>query len=414
MSQTQHVFIIGSKSIGQYGGYETFVDKLTEQHAGDSALQYHVACKANGEGCMDEARLQGVRVTGKNKDGEVTEFIYHGARAFKIKVPNIGPAVAIYYDVAAVRACLRYCRAHQIPHPIFYILTCRIGPFIAGLKRQIAALGGALYLNPDGHEWMRSKWSPAVRRYWKYSEKAMVRQADCVVCDSRNIEKYIQREYAAMQPRTCFIAYGADLDVATAEGTDEKYARWLSEHDLEAGEYYLVVGRFVPENNFATMIREYMASRTTRPLALVTNLNGKFSDELEQQLSFSKDGRIRFVGTVYDAALLRRIRENARGYLHGHEVGGTNPSLLEALSCTRVNLLLDVGFNREVGLDAALYWTKEPGSLAALIQRADELSDDECEAMGQQARDRIRQAYSWPYIAGQYRELWLEQENAVR
>jgi rhamnosyltransferase len=79
-----------------------------------------------------------------------------------------------------------------------------------------------------------------------------------------------------------------------------------------------------------------------------------------------------------------------------------------------VNLLLDVGFNREVGLDAALYWTKEPGNLAALIQRADGLSDEECEAMGRMARDRIRQAYSWPYIAGRYLELWLGQENAVR
>jgi rhamnosyltransferase len=242
----------------------------------------------------------------------------------------------------------------------------------------------------------------------------MVRQADCVVCDSQNIEKYIQQEYGAMRPRTCFIAYGADLDDPGSEGGDEKYARWLQEHDLNSGEYYLVVGRFVPENNFATMIREYMASQTNRPLVLVTNQNSKFSEALEQQFGFSNDDRIRFVGTVYDSALLRRIRENARGYLHGHEVGGTNPSLLEALSCTRVNLLLDVGFNREVGLDAALYWTKEPGNLASLIHLADRLSDDECEAMGRRARDRIRQAYSWPYIADRYRELWLGQENAVR
>jgi rhamnosyltransferase len=117
-----------------------------------------------------------------------------------------------------------------------------------------------------------------------------------------------------MQPRTCFIAYGADLEGADCQDGDEKYARWLQEHGLKAGEYYLVVGRFVPENNFATMIREYMASQTTRPLALVTNQNGKFSQSLEQQLGFSKDDRIRFVGTVYDAALLRRIRENARVY----------------------------------------------------------------------------------------------------
>ena len=413
MKETQHVFVIGSKSIGQYGGYETFVDKLTQQHENEPALQYHVACKANGEGCMDESRLEGVRVTRKNQAGEVVEFVYHGARAFKIKVPDIGPAVAVYYDVAAAKACLRYCRENRIPHPIFYILTCRIGPFIRSLKREMAALGGTLVLNPDGHEWKRSKWSPAVRRYWKYSEKAMVRQADCVVCDSENIEKYILQEYGAMRPKTCYIAYGADLDSPEDEDSQQKYDQWLREHDLKSDGYYLVVGRFVPENNFETMLREFMASHTECALALVTNSNEKLRAELEQALEFGRDGRIRFVGTVYDAGLLRCIREHARAYLHGHEVGGTNPSLLEALSATPVNLLLDVGFNREVGRDAALYWSKAPGSLSALIDRADALDEAQRQAMGQRARDRIRQAYSWPFIADEYRKLWLAQEHTV-
>ena len=411
VSDVQHVFIIGSKSIGQYGGYETFVNKLTEQHEHEPRLRYHIACKANGEGCMDETKLSGAQVTARNPKGEAVEFTYHGARAFKIQVPNIGPAVAVYYDVAATRACLRYCREHQIPHPVFYILTCRIGPFIASLKRRIRKLGGTLYLNPDGHEWMRSKWSPAVRRYWKYSERAMVKQADCVVCDSENIERYIRQEYGAMNPRTCYIAYGADLEDVPAQDSEEKYAAWLRTHGLRANEYYLVVGRFVPENNYATMIREYMASGTAFPLALITNRDEKLSAELERDFGFSRDSRIRFAGTVYDADLLRRIREGARGYLHGHEVGGTNPSLLEALGSTRVNLLLDVGFNREVARDAALYWTKASGSLAALIDRADALTETEREMMGQSARERIRQAYSWPFIAGQYLDLWLGQEK---
>ena len=274
-------------------------------------------------------------------------------------------------------------------------------------------LGGTLVLNPDGHEWKRSKWSPAVRRYWKYSEKAMVRQADCVVCDSENIEKYILQEYGAMQPKTCYIAYGADLDSPEDEDSQKKYDKWLREHDLKADGYYLVVGRFVPENNFETMLREFMASHTECALALVTNSNEKLRAELEQALGFGRDARIRFVGTVYDAGLLRCIREHARAYLHGHEVGGTNPSLLEALSATPVNLLLDVGFNREVGRDAALYWSKAPGSLSALIDHADALDEAQRQAMGQRARDRIRQAYSWPFIADEYRKLWLAQERTV-
>ena len=101
-----------------------------------------------------------------------------------------------------------------------------------------------------------------------------------------------------------------------------------------------------------------------------------------------------------------KIRENAYGYFHGHEVGGTNPSLLEALGSTRLNLLLDVGFNREVAEDAALYWTKEPGNLAALIDRADALNEEEIAALGAQAKARIADAYSWPYIAGRYAEVF--------
>lgn len=103
-----------------------------------------------------------------------------------------------------------------------------------------------------------------------------------------------------------------------------------------------------------------------------------------------------------------KIRENAYGYFHGHEVGGTNPSLLEALGSTRLNLLLDVGFNREVAEDAAIYWNKEDGNLAGLIDCADSFSEEEMEAFGEKARKRIAEAYSWEYICGRYEETFLE------
>lgn len=106
----------------------------------------------------------------------------------------------------------------------------------------------------------------------------------------------------------------------------------------------------------------------------ITNMNDKLRAYLEETLHFSSDPRIKFVGTVYDKELLKKIRENAYGYFHGHEVGGTNPSLLEALGSTELNLLLDVGFNKEVGQEAALYWKKDDGDLAGLIDRSDEMA----------------------------------------
>jgi rhamnosyltransferase len=177
---------------------------------------------------------------------------------------------------------------------------------------------------------------------------------------------------------------------------------------LKAFEYYLVVGRFVPENNYETMIREFMKSSSKKNFAIITNMNDKFLSELEEKLHFKQDSRIKFVGTVYNQELLMKIRENAYGYFHGHEVGGTNPSLLEALGSTSLNLLLDVGFNREVALEAAIYWNKDDGNLARLIDRADSFAAEKIQAMGKMAKARIKDAYSWEYVADEYEKVLLD------
>lgn len=383
----QHIFIVGSKGIpGAYGGYETFVDKLTEYHENHPVLKYHVACKAKKAG----------------------EFVYHNARCFQIKVPNIGPAQAIYYDIAALKDCCKYIRDNKISHPIVYILACRIGPFMKNFVRKIHGLGGVVYVNPDGHEWLRAKWPKPVRQYWKLSERLMTKHADLMVCDSKNIESYIRQNYENFHPATTYISYGAESRKSLLADDDEKLLRWYQEKDLSAKNYYLVVGRFVPENNYETMIREFMASKTEKTFALITNVSDKFLNELEEKTGFREDPRIRFVGTVYDQELLMKIRENAYGYFHGHEVGGTNPSLLEALSCTELNLLLDVGFNREVAEDAALYWNKDVGNLAALIEKADRMTPEEISELSSKAKKRIADAYSWQFIAKQYEDLFLQ------
>ena len=170
-----------------------------------------------------------------------------------------------------------------------------------------------------------------------------------------------------------------------------------------------MVGRFVPENNYETMIREFMKSKTTKSFALITNVSDGFLNELAEKTGFREDPRIRFVGTVYDQELLMKIRENAYGYFHGHEVGGTNPSLLEALGCTELNLLLDVGFNREVAEEAALYWSKASGNLARLIDGADEMSPEDIAILGEKAKQRIADAYSWQFITSEYEKLFLNQ-----
>lgn len=146
-----------------------------------------------------------------------------------------------------------------------------------------------------------------------------------------------------------------------------------------------------------------MKSNTKKDFAIITNDNPGLLSYLEEKLHFKKDSRIKFVGTVYDQELLKKIREEAYGYFHGHEVGGTNPSLLEALGSTKLNLLLDVGFNREVGEDAALYWNKKDGSLSKLIDNCEKIDREE---LGMKGKERIKTAYSWEYISNRYAEIW--------
>lgn len=235
----------------------------------------------------------------------------------------------------------------------------------------------------------------------------MTKHSDLMICDSLNIERYIIKEYKQYRPHTTFIAYGSDTVVSMLSDDDIKYQNWLKEKTLSPNNYYMCCGRFVPENSFEIMIREFMKSKSDKDFAIITTDNVMFLEELNQKLHFKKDKRIKFVGTVYDKELLKKIRENAYGYLHGHTVGGTNPSLLEALGSTKLNLLIDVEFNREVGLDSVLYWTIEEGNLSKLIDMADNMTDSEIDEYGKKAKKRIKDEYSWEYIVGQYEEVFL-------
>ena len=386
----QSVYIIGSKGIpAKYGGFETFVEKLTEYQK-DSNIQYYVAC---------------MRENSAKSDITDDQFEYNGAVCFNIDVPNIGPARAIAYDIAAVNKAIELAKENKDEAPIFYILACRIGPFISKIKKKIQDIGGTLLVNPDGHEWLRAKWSLPVRKYWKYSEKFMVKHADLLVCDSKNIEKYIQEDYKQYQPKTTYIAYGTDTASSSLKAEDAKVRDWYQEKGISENGYYLVVGRFVPENNYEAMIREFIKSKSKKDFVLITNVEqNKFYDQLLQDTGFDKDPRVKFVGTVYDQELLKYIRENAFAYFHGHEVGGTNPSLLEALASTKLNLLLDVGFNREVGEQSAIYWKKD--ELSQVIEKVEQFDAKMIDELDRQSNQRIADAFTWEKIVTDYEKLF--------
>ena len=378
------IFIIGSRGLpAQYGGFETFVEKLVS-HKVSPAIRYHVACLS------DES-------TGKH-------FDYKGADCFTVNPPKLGPARVIAYDMMAINYSLKLIKKEGIQSPIFYILGNTIGAFIVYFAKKIQSVGGILLVNPDGLEWKRAKWSKPVQSYLKYSEKEMTKYANLIISDNRGIETYIQNTYP--WARTTFIAYGTDLSKTTLTAEDAPVRDWYQKWQTQEKDYYLILGRFVPENNYETAIREFMKSSTERDLVIICNHEGNaYFDELRQITGFDKDKRVKFVGTVYDQDLLKYIRNQAFAYIHGHEVGGTNPGLLEALAQTDLNLIYNVDFNHQVAQDTALYWTKEDGNLSQLIDSVD--GKVSFEDLGNAAKANMKENYTWEKIVGEYEELFL-------
>lgn len=380
----RHIFIIGSRGLpAKYGGFETFVEELVS-HQQSNQIRYHVACLSDEQ-------------TGNH-------FDYRGADCFTINPPQLGPARVIAYDMMAICYALSYIKRHSIEQPIFYILGNTIGYFIAPFAKKIKAVGGQLFVNPDGLEWRRSKWSKPVRTYLKQSEKAMTRVADLIIADNIGIEDYIKQAYP--WAKTTFIAYGTDINHSGLNRFSQNVLDFYQKHSIVEKGYYLIVGRFVPENNYEEIIRQFMASNTKRDLIVVCNHEGNaYFEDLKTKTGFDQDRRIKFVGTVYDRPLLTYIREQTFAYLHGHEVGGTNPGLLEALAHTDLNLVFGVDFNRQVAKTTVKYWQKGDASLTQLINQVDQ--EEGFSTLGHAARAHIMTNYTWDKIVAQYEELFL-------
>ncbi|MHB9782247.1 beta 1-4 rhamnosyltransferase Cps2T [Streptococcus sp. 10F2] len=378
----QNVYIIGSRGLpAKYGGFETFVQELVTRKQ-DSRIVYHVACLSD--------------------EGSYQHFDFQGTDCFTICPPQLGPARVIAYDTMALNYALKLAEKSGSERPVFYILGNTMGPLVQLFTKRVHRLGGRLLVNPDGLEWRRTKWPKPVRTYLKLAERAMTKYADLVVADNPGIASYLEDTYGQLPVTT--IAYGTDLEPSKLATDSSDFQSFLQEWNLRAGEYYLIVGRFVAENNYETMIREFMQSQTQRPLVLVCNYQGSsYFESLRQKTGFDQDSRIRFVGTVYDSDLLKKIRQEAYAYIHGHEVGGTNPGLLEALAHSDVNLVLGVDFNRVVAEETALYWSKESDDLTSLLEK---IETNRPSHLGEGAKKRMQQFYSWEKIVDDYEEVF--------
>lgn len=382
MQKKTHVFIMGAKGLRRnYGGWETFVAKLMENWL-DESYQFYVP-----------------EIVHDKK--QETVLTYNGVICPQIQAPQLGGATMVIFAAKAFMWALHKTKREKLSHPIFYILGLRIGPLVYAYRHQLKALGVTVLINPDGMEWKRAKWNSLVKKYFLFSEKTMYRASDLIVCDSQAIERYVKEKYPKLDAETTFIPYGAF--VHDDQIIDASTQAFFDTHGIQAKNYYLIVGRFVPENNYELIMKGFMKSSTKKDLIIICNLEmNKFYEALKANTHFDQDPRIKFVGTVYDASMLIKIRNQAYAYLHGHSAGGTNPSLLEALGTSSLNLLYDVDFNREVGRDAALYFNAQPESLSTLINDVETFSLSEIKRRGQIAKSIISSDYTWASIVNRY------------
>lgn len=256
----------------------------------------------------------------------------------------------------------------------------------------------AIITNMDGLEWKRTKYSRPVRQFLKFAERLAASSSDYLVADSPGIKKYLKERYGK---DSTFIAYGA-------HAFNEPDASVLAKYDVEQGKYNMVMARFEPENNL-DMVLEGVAMSEENPVMLVVgNHQTKYGHYLKDK--FQKHGNIRFMGGIYNLEHLNNLRYYSNLYFHGHTVGGTNPSLLEAMASQAFIIAHDNDFNKGILGENGYYFktAADVKNLLATVKKNDNLH------LVRRNFDAIVNQYNWNKINGDYLELFESVLAAVQ
>lgn len=245
--------------------------------------------------------------------------------------------------------------------------------------------------NMDGMEWKRSKYSAKVRRFLKYAEKLAVKSSDFLISDSIGIQDYISSKYNRDSE---FIAYGA-----TVFNNPNKAV--LSKYNVEKNKYSILIARLEPENNIATIAEGYHKSKTSHNLIIFGSLND-FGKNLQNKYIIDK--RIQFVGANYNQEELNNLRYFSRYYFHGHSVGGTNPSLLEAMASNTLIIANNNIFNKSI-LEENAHYFDNVDDVCSVIDK--DILFSQKETYATKNTEKIENLYSWEIINKAYEDYIL-------
>lgn len=363
------IAILGARGIpGNYGGFETFAEELAVRLV-TRGYEVTVFCE-------------------KNTDMPTS---YKGVNLKYVMAPSLGPLKTIIYDVVSmVKARKEYDIVYMLGYGASF--SC----FIPRIY------GNEVWINMDGIEWKRSKWNKLAKLWFMAMERIAITTASKIVADAQSILTHLEARYKSL-PNSSVIAYGAP---ALREKPHEEL---LSEWGLAKEKYYILVGRLEPENHILEILEGFKQSNTKMKLIVLGDHKAKNS--YVEKLITIKDERIHLIGTVFDSCKLEALRYYSIAYFHGHSVGGTNPSLLEALGCSNPVIAHDNVFNREVARDAAVYFENNE-SIPKLIN---EIENDvgKRERMGEKGLGIISNFYTWDIIVDKYVALMGDDENYV-
>lgn len=361
------IAILGTRGIpNSYGGFEQFAEYLSVGLVGrgHSVTVYNVHFHE-----YDQPQYKGVAIR-------------------KIYSPEkqIGAAANFIYDYLCMRDALKhdfdliYEAGYHSNAPSYYLLK-KTSPIVI--------------TNMDGIEWRRSKWGYLTRKLIKWLEKIAVRKSHYLVADNTAIQQYYKREFG--KDPFC-IAYGAEV-------VDSFHEQAIHPYGVFPNQYFLLIARLEPENNIETILNGYTRSGDDRPFLVVGNADTRYGRYLQAKY---KHSAIRFVGGIYNKTVLDNLRHYCTLYFHGHSVGGTNPSLLEAMASQTLIAAHNNPFNQAVLSTHALYFTNENDIINIINIRLKDMTDAEKKSHIVKNREQIIGCYSWELILTQYERLFCK------
>jgi len=274
---------------------------------------------------------------------------------------------------------------------IVYIMSVANSPFAFLLW----IFGKKVVINVNGLEWERRKWGKIAKNYFRFAAWLCTKIPIKIVTDSRSVKTIYKEKF---NRDIVYLSYGAYIE-------NSENLRLIEKFGLQKEEYYLVVCRLEPENNVDLIVDSYNLLGSSKSLVIIGDVN--YPSNYVQDLKSKAGDNIQFLGAVYERELLKELVCNSFAYLHGHEVGGTNPSLLKAMGCGCRILALNVSYNREVLADTGIYFEKDSSDLSLKMQYVED-NPDVCGVLGKKAQQRVKENYNWDKITDQYIELFHE------